>query len=71
MIVAFSWVLALTSIWCTFLQGNRGGLGWALGFGNTILWILYSVLTKQWAFIPLNIVLAAVQIRNFVKNNEV
>jgi hypothetical protein len=69
MVDIFPWVLSATSIWCTFEQGNKGKLGWAMGFVNTMLWIVYTLVTHQWGLIPLNIVLAVIHVRNYRKQD--
>ncbi len=61
------WVLMITGITSTFIQGNRDRRGWILGLATTIGFIVYTAATKQWPLIPLNVVLGGVQIRNYFK----
>jgi len=67
MVVIFSWVLACTSIYSTIILGNKKHSGWIYAFINTFLWAVYSALTKQWALVLLNIVMAGVQVQNYRK----
>lgn len=66
--VYLAWLLSVTSIACTYVQGNGGRRGWELGVMNSLVWILYTVLTAQWGLIPLNVFMLVVNIRNVIKN---
>lgn len=63
-----AWILGVTSITVTYLQGNGGKMGWGFGFINTLLWVAYTIATKQWGLIPLNVVMAIIHVRNYLKN---
>lgn len=65
-----AWVLSGSSLGCTYLQGNGGQLGWALGIINSMFWIAYTLVTKQWGLIPLNAAMLIINVRNFYRNGQ-
>lgn len=59
--------ITMTEIW---LAGNKWNNVWLLGIANCILWTIYTVLTKQWGLMPLNVFAGAIAIRNHLKWNK-
>lgn len=41
-------VIGILGIW---LAGRKNRVGWAIGVGAQVLWIVYAVVTRQWGFI--------------------
>lgn len=52
MVHSWLWSVALASFGLLglYLAGRRSRWGWALGLVDEALWIVYAVLTHQWAF---------------------
>lgn len=48
--MAWSFVLAGVGIFGLWLAGRRNRLGWAVGFGAQVLWVIYATATEQWGF---------------------
>ena len=46
----WSVLLASFGVVGLYLAGRRSWWGWALGLVDEALWIVYAVLTRQWAF---------------------
>jgi hypothetical protein len=46
------------------LGGDPAELGWVVGIADELLWIVYAIVTRQWAFIVSATVYAAVCVRN-------
>ena len=47
----WSYGLAALGILGLYLSGNRNKVGWLIGAGAQILWIIYAVVTEQYGFI--------------------
>ena len=61
------WLLSLITIWMTLLAGNRHQHAWFVGIVNQGLWLIWIVLTESWGFLPMNLVLWVLYIRNHFK----
>ena len=46
----WSVVLAFTGLFGMYLAGRGSSWGWVLGIADEVLWIVYAVVTGQWAF---------------------
>lgn len=63
----WSWLLAAVGVTGLFLAGSSNKLGWALGFGAQLLWIVYAVATEQWGFIASALAYGFVYARNWLR----
>lgn len=63
----WSWLLAAVGVTGLFLAGSSNKLGWALGFGAQLLWVVYAVVTEQWGFIASALAYGFVYARNWLR----
>jgi hypothetical protein len=47
----WSWLLMSVGVTGLWLAGRKSMWGWAIGFGSQVLWLAYSVSTRQWGFL--------------------
>lgn len=64
-VVELPWLLSAISIWMTVLTGNLRKSAWVVGLLNQLLWFLWIYVTGTWGFLPLNIMLFIVYVRNY------
>lgn len=58
------WVLSAITIYANWLAGSKSKHAWPLSIGNQLLWLIWIVLSGTWGFLPMNIALWIVFIRN-------
>lgn len=63
----WSFVLAAVGIAGLLLAGSKRKIGWAVGFGAQVLWIVYAIVTEQYGFILSACAYAAVYARNYLQ----
>lgn len=61
----WSWLLMLVGVTGLFLAGKKRKIGWVIGIGVQLLWIIYAIVSKQWGFIMSAIVYGAVNTINW------
>jgi len=61
------WLLSALLVLNLYLMGNKSIWGPITGVGVQLAWVFYAVATKQYGLVPGVIVLAAINIRNWVK----
>lgn len=61
------WVLSAITIYQSYLVGNKDVRGWVLSLVNQVLWFVWVIGSGTWGFLPLNIALTAIYIRNYRK----
>jgi hypothetical protein len=61
------WLLSVITIWMTILAGNKHPNAWAVGLVNQALWLIWIIVTANWGFLPMNLALWAVYMRNHLK----
>ena len=61
------WLLSCITCYQSFLVGNRDNRGWILAMCNQALWSIWVVGSATWGFVPLNIALWIIYIRNYRK----
>lgn len=64
-----SWILAAIGAIGAYLAG-KNKWGWAIGVLYQILWIVYAYFTKQYGFIGVCIVYAAIYTKNFIEGGN-
>jgi hypothetical protein len=65
--VIWSWVLAAVGVVGLLLAGSSNKLGWAIGFGAQVLWIVFAVATEQYGFIASALAYGFVYARNWLR----
>lgn len=58
------WLLSAVTVLMTLLAGSKHPSAWAFGLLVQALWLLWIARTGQWGFLPMNLVLWAVYLRN-------
>jgi hypothetical protein len=61
------WLLSAITIWMTLLAGNKHPRAWEVGLVNQALWLGWIVATANWGFLPMNVALWVVYMRNHLK----
>ncbi len=61
------WIISVVTIYMTFLQGNKHKNAWLVGIGSQVLWVVWIVGSQTWGYIPLNIAMWIMYIRNHFK----
>ncbi|MFM2445585.1 MAG: hypothetical protein RI936_32 [Pseudomonadota bacterium] len=61
------WLLSAITIAMTVLAGNLHRHAWALGLVAQAGWLVWIVATATWGFLPMNLVLWVVYLRNHLK----
>lgn len=61
------WSLALSALGILgiYLAGRRSAIGWAVGLGAQVLWIVFAVTTGQYGFILSALAYGTVYARNW------
>ena len=65
MIDYLPWILSSITIYQSYLVGNKDIRGWTLSLVNQSLWFVWVVGSGTWGFLPLNLALTAIYIRNY------
>lgn len=65
--VYLPYLLSIVSIIAMWQQGNMKRWSWLLTLVNQLGWLVWIVCSKNWGFLPLNLVLWGVAARNYVK----
>lgn len=66
----FPWLLSAITIYMMVMAGNLHKKAWMLGMLNQALWLIWILATSQWGFLPMNIALWVVCIRNHLAWNK-
>lgn len=61
------WVMSAITIWMTLLAGNKHPSAWFVGIINQGLWLCWICLTQTWGFLPMNLTLWIIYVRNHFK----
>lgn len=61
----WSWLLMAVGVTGLFLAGKKRKVGWMIGIGVQLLWIMYAIVSKQWGFIMSALVYGAVNTINW------
>jgi hypothetical protein len=62
----WSWLLMSVGVTGMYLAGRKLWIGWAIGLGSQVLWLAYSIATRQWGFLVSCFIYGAVQLRNLI-----
>ncbi len=60
------WIMSAITLYMTFLQGKKTWKAWAVGLVNQVLWLWYALSTQTWGFLPLNLGLWYLYVRNLM-----
>lgn len=61
------WILSGITIWMTLLAGNQHPKAWLVGLFNQCLWMVWMVAAEEWGFLPLNVTLWIVYLKNHLQ----
>lgn len=61
------WLLSLLTIYSAVLAGDKKPSAWTVGIANQLLWAAWIIASETWGMLPMNIVLAVIFVRNFIK----
>ena len=61
------WLLSALTIYSAVLCGDKKAAGWAVGIANQVLWATWIIASETWGMLPMNVVLAVIFVRNFIK----
>lgn len=64
---AWSWGLAAVSVLGLWTTGSKRRYGWLISLGSEGLWLTYALVTRQYGFVAMSVVFAAVHVRNWLK----
>jgi hypothetical protein len=62
-----SLIIAALGILGSIYQGRKRAVGWALGFGSEVAWILSGIITHSWGLSIAGFAYAGVAAHNFLK----
>lgn len=63
----WSWLLMTVGVTGLWLAGRKSMWGWAIGVGSQLLWLAYSISTRQWGFLASCFAYGLVHFLNFRK----
>lgn len=61
------WLLSGITIWMTVLAGNKHPRAWLIGLLAQAGWLCWILVAKEWGFLPMNVALWIVYLRNHFK----
>lgn len=61
------YLLSGLTLYMTLMVGNRHPKSWALGMFVQLLWLVWIATSEAWGFLPMNLCLWVVYIRNHLK----
>jgi hypothetical protein len=64
---AWSWVLTAVGIAALYFAGSGRALGWAIGLGAQVLWVVYAITTHQLGFVASAFAYGFVYGRNWLR----
>ena len=62
-----TWVLSILTIYVNILAGNKHKTTWIVGMLNELLWLVWIICSESFGFIPANILMWVICIRNHKK----
>lgn len=62
----WSFVLSAIGILGIFLAGKKNKLGWAIGLGAQVLWIVFAITTAQYGFIFAALAYGSIYLKNWL-----
>ena len=60
----WSWILGVNGVVALYVIGRRWWFGWAMGFANECLWLIYGTMTRQWGFVFAAVCYGAINAHN-------
>ena len=61
------WLLSALTIYSAVLAGDKKPAAWTVGIANQVLWAVWIIASETWGMLPMNVVLAVIFVRNFIK----
>jgi hypothetical protein len=61
------WLLSCITIYMTILAGNNNRNAWAVGLVAQVGWVIWILASESWGFLPMNIAMWLVYMRNHRK----
>jgi hypothetical protein len=61
------WLLSCITIYMTILAGNNNRNAWAVGLVAQVGWVIWILASESWGFLPMNIAMWIVYMRNHRK----
>jgi len=62
--VYLPWFLSLITIWLNILAGEKKQSAWLVGLVGQLLWSVWIIVSENYGFVPLNIMLWLIYARN-------
>lgn len=62
-----TWILSATSGLMLWLMGNKNKYAPYVGILNQVLWVIYTIQSKQWGLLPGVLIYLIIHIRNAYK----
>lgn len=59
--------LSCITLWFNWLAGSRSRWTWVIALVGQMLWLEWIVASHSWGFLPMNLSLWAVYLRNHIK----
>jgi hypothetical protein len=61
------WLLSAITIVTMWQAGSRWRWTWALSLANQALWLTWIIATANWGFLPMNVCMWVVSLRNHLR----
>lgn len=63
----WSWILTIALLTTLYLTGNNKRVGWLVGIASQVMWVFYSLGTKQYGFLVGCVLVGSMYVRNWIK----
>lgn len=64
---ALPWIMSAITVLVMWQAGSGWRYTWVLSLGNQALWLAWIVSTRTWGFLPMNLAMWVVSIRNHMR----
>ena len=61
------YILSFNTLYLTYLAGNFKKSAWVFGLCGQIAWLIWMLVAQEYGFLPLNIGMWYMYIRNYIK----
>lgn len=66
-LVVLPYILSAIAIYTQFQAGNKKKSSWLITLASQGVWLIWICYSKTWGFIPLNLCMSIMAIRNYIK----